>query len=68
MAKFCKHCGTQLEEGMNCNCTGAQGEIGQQPQTPIQQTPIQQTPIQQTPIQQTPIQQTPIQQTPIQQA
>ena len=27
MAKFCKHCGTQLEEGQVCSCPKAQAEL-----------------------------------------
>ena len=46
MAKFCKYCGTQLEDGQVCGCPQAQAEAAAQqpvqPQQPQQQPPQQQ--------------------------
>lgn len=39
MAKFCKHCGTQLEEGQLCTCPQAQAEAAQQPVQQAQPVP-----------------------------
>ena len=35
MAKFCKHCGTQLEEGQVCSCPKAQAELAAPVAAPV---------------------------------
>lgn len=46
MAKFCKYCGAQLEEGQTCTCPQAQAEAAQQA-APQQTAPQQAAPQQQ---------------------
>ncbi len=61
--KFCKYCGTQLQDGQVCSCPSAQqAAAAAQPQQPVYQQPVYQQPVQpqyQQPVYQQPVQPAP---------
>ncbi len=59
--KFCKYCGSPLEDGQVCSCPAAQqAAAAAQPQQPVYQQPQYQQPVYQQPVyQQPPVQPAP---------